>query len=213
MLALFYDTETNGLPLFREPSEDPRQPHIVQLAAHLVDMESRSILQTIDMVARPSGWTIPDDVADIHGLTTDRAIEIGVDESLIVNALMSLWAVAELRIAHNESFDARMVRIALKRFYGDELADEWKAGTAACTCNMATPILSLPPTAKMRAAGRHTPKRANLAEAYRHFFGRDFGGAHTAIADVNACMDVYWAIKDQEGAGQIPEGQILRGKS
>lgn len=35
--ALFFDTETTGLPLFEQPSEDPRQPHIVQLAACLVD--------------------------------------------------------------------------------------------------------------------------------------------------------------------------------
>lgn len=26
-LALFYDTETTGLPLFSEPSEHPGQPH------------------------------------------------------------------------------------------------------------------------------------------------------------------------------------------
>jgi len=35
-LAVFFDSETTGLPLFNEPSEDPRQPHIVQLAACLV---------------------------------------------------------------------------------------------------------------------------------------------------------------------------------
>lgn len=35
--ALFYDTETTGLPL----SEHPDQPHIVQLAAILVDLDTR----------------------------------------------------------------------------------------------------------------------------------------------------------------------------
>ena len=38
-LAIFYDTETTGIPLFSEPSEHPGQPHIVQLAACLVDQQ------------------------------------------------------------------------------------------------------------------------------------------------------------------------------
>lgn len=38
--ALFYDNETNGLPLFKEPSNHPGQPHIVQLAAVLVDLDT-----------------------------------------------------------------------------------------------------------------------------------------------------------------------------
>lgn len=37
---LFYDTETNGLPLWREPSNHPGQPHITQLAAELCDADS-----------------------------------------------------------------------------------------------------------------------------------------------------------------------------
>ena len=30
---LFYDVETTGLPLRGTPSDDPRQPHLVQFAA------------------------------------------------------------------------------------------------------------------------------------------------------------------------------------
>ena len=40
-------------------------------------------------------------------------------------------------------------------------------------------------------------KKANLTEAYRHFFNEDFEDAHTAIADVKACMSVYFAILDE----------------
>lgn len=37
------DCETTGLPLFKEPSEDPRQPHIVELAAMLIDGAHRAM--------------------------------------------------------------------------------------------------------------------------------------------------------------------------
>ena len=199
MLALVYDTETNGLPLSREPSSDPRQPHIVQLAAHLVDVDERRVIQSIDLIAEPDGWEIPEDVAAIHGITTERAKEVGLPEKLVLDVFLMLWNQAELRIAHNESFDSRIIRIAIKRlFKSDEAADYWKAGPAECTCNMATAIMKLPPTQKMRAAGRNTPKRANLAEAYKHFTGQDLQDAHTAIADVNACMNVWYAIQDLE---------------
>ncbi|KPB98993.1 hypothetical protein ACDH60_01720 [Pseudomonas ficuserectae] len=30
-LIAIYDTETTGLPLFREPNDDPRQPHLVNI--------------------------------------------------------------------------------------------------------------------------------------------------------------------------------------
>lgn len=42
--ALFYDCETQGIPLFKEPSEHPEQPHIVQVAACLVDVDTRKTL-------------------------------------------------------------------------------------------------------------------------------------------------------------------------
>lgn len=193
--ALFFDTETTGLPLFNEPSEDPRQPHIVQLGARLVDLGSRTIISTIDVICRPDGWTIPDDVAAVHGISTEHAERFGVSESVALGLFLDLWRVSDLRIAHNESFDARIIRIGQHRF-NDTEADAWQAGVAECTAKLATPIMKLPPTAKMKAAGRSHYKTANLAEAYRFFTGREIENAHSALADVDACMAVYFAVVD-----------------
>lgn len=197
--ALFYDAETTGLPLFKEPSSHPDQPHIVQLAAFLVDLDTRETLSSMDVIVRPEGWTIPDDMTAIHGISTQKALDFGVPEAQAVDMLLALHSNATVRIGHNEPFDARMVRIGAKRFIDprdpDEdlpMSDEWKAGAAECTARLATPICKLPPTAKMRG-GNKTP---TLLEAYQHFFGQDFPGQHTARGDALACMRVYFAIQD-----------------
>ncbi|GAP37342.1 3'-5' exonuclease [Piscinibacter sakaiensis] len=197
--VLFYDTETSGLPLFDQPSEDPRQPHLVQLGACLVDLDTRRTLSTMDVMVRPDGWTIPDEVAAVHGITTEMASDLGVPEPIAVSMLLDLWAAGRrLRIAHNEPFDARILRIALKRYRDDETADAWKAGGARCTQLLSTPILKLPPTEKMKAARRFHHKSANLGEAYQHFMGKPLQGAHSALVDVHGCMEVFFAIQDLE---------------
>jgi DNA polymerase-3 subunit epsilon len=200
ILGLFYDTETTGLPLFKEPSEHPDQPHIVQLGALLVDMDSREIVRELDVIIRPTDWTIADEVAKIHGITTERALTEGIPEAEAISELLSMWGAAEgeplERIGHNEQFDARIVRIGLKRFMGDVAADAWKAGKARCTAAIAGPIVKCPPTARMKAAGRHHFKTPTLQEAYQHFFGRAFEGAHGARADTRACMEIFFAVQD-----------------
>lgn len=195
MIGLFYDTETTGLPLFHEPSEDPRQPHIVQLAAALVDLDSRRTIASMDVIVRPDGWEIPAEVAAIHGITTDHARAVGVAEATALRMFVGFYN-ARKRIAHNEQFDARIVRIGLKRYDVGLDPDVWKAGPSECTQALSTPILKLPPTEKMRAAGRMHSKSANLGEAYKHFTGNELVGAHSAMVDVQACMAVYFAIKD-----------------
>jgi DNA polymerase-3 subunit epsilon len=197
--ALFYDTETTGLPLFKEPSEHPDQPHIVQLAAFLVDLNTRETLASMDVIVRPDGWVIPDEMTAIHGITTEKALRLGIPEPQAVDMLRALQENAGLRVGHNEPFDARMVRIAAKRFADPRdpglvipPSDEWKARAAACTAQLSHPILQLPPTANMRG-GHKTP---SLVEAYQHFFGQDYPGQHTARGDALACMRVYFAIQD-----------------
>lgn len=205
-LAMFYDTETTGLPLFSEPSEDPRQPHIVQLGASLVDLDTRVVLSSLDVIVAPNGWEIPAEVSAIHGITTELALDVGVPEHQAVDMLISMWRQAGVRIGHNEQFDARIVRIALMRHFTSVdaaeplLADEWKAGKAECTQRIATPILKLPPTEKMKRAGFLKHKSANLGEAYLYFTGEPLEGAHSAMVDVKACATVYFAARDKTEA-------------
>jgi DNA polymerase-3 subunit epsilon len=197
-LFFFYDTETTGLPDWSTPSEAPHQPHLVQLAAILVDPSTREIVQSIDLIVRPDAWEIPTEVSDIHGITTERALDEGVSEMAAVSMLMELWAGRRVRIGHNESFDARILRIALKRYFTDDIAEEWKAGAAQCTARLATPICALPPTEKMKAARRFHHKTPNLTEAYKVITGRDLEDAHSAMPDVLACKDIYFGIADRE---------------
>lgn len=190
-LILPFDTETTGLPDWKSPSDALHQPHIVQLSAHLVDAESRSILQTLDVIIKPDGWDIPplDDPANVHGITTEFAHDVGISEKLAVEMLVDMLG-DNLRVAHNTTFDNLIIRIALKRYLGDEIADKWKAGDYHCTMQQAKPIM------KMKFAQRGGIKPPKLTEAYEFFMGKPLVNAHTAIADTNACLSIFWAMQD-----------------
>ena len=202
-LILFYDTETTGLPLFKEPSEHPDQPHIVQLAAAIVDTDTRKTVSSMDVIIRPDGWTIPQEMTDIHGISQEFALDVGIPLNEAIYCFLSLWN-ERIRVAHNQSFDARIIRIAQHQIgdYTDEYMGKWKNGLSECTQKMATHVLKLPPTDKMSRYGFTKNKPANLRESYRHFFGTDFENAHSALADVNACIAVYFAIKDLENSNE-----------
>lgn len=198
---LVFDTETTGLPVWSKPSEDPCQPHITQLAAELCNADTGETLAYMDLLIRPQGWTIPDEVAALTGITTEKAEAYGVPIGAALPLFLDMWRKATLhRVAHNESFDMRMVRIAIMRDrgYPPEFADVWKAAPAFCTCASSISLVNCPPTERMLAAGRKGPKSPNLGEAYKHFTGLDLVNAHNAATDIMACKAVYFALKKLE---------------
>ena len=185
---LFYDSESTGLPVWNEPSGGENQPHIVQLGAILVDAATREEREVIDVIVRPDGWVIPDEVAAIHGITTERAMDEGIPEEDALSMFLELWRPDRLRVGHNQSFDERILRIAIKRYMDDAAAELWKTGKKSCTGLMTKPIC------KMLPKNRYGFKMPKLSEAYEFFHGSSFDGAHTALADTRACMAVYWSV-------------------
>lgn len=208
-LAIVFDTETSTLPLYKERSDDIRQPHIVQLAAALVDINSREIKESMDVIVRPEGWDFDPEAVKAHGITVEMASDVGIPEKVAVDQFLSMIRDYDaniidppfrLRIAHNEPFDARILRIALFRYFSESLADSFRAGPSYCTQKEATRIMKLPPSEKMKAKNMRFNKTANLGEAYRYFTDRELVGAHDAMVDLKACMEVYFAIQDSKVA-------------
>lgn len=134
-----------------------------------------------DRIIKPEGWEIPQATVDIHGITFEHAMDVGVSEKSAVEEFLAL-ADDYMRVGHNENFDARILRIALKRYFSDELADEWKAKHSDCTARLTRAECALPKS-----------KVPTLIEAYRHFYGEDYANPHNALADARACKSVYMA--------------------
>ena len=211
MLGICYDTETTGLPDYKNPSEGPQQPHIVELAAKVVNLDTMAVVDFFSCLIKPAGWTWDenDEAYQAHGITFEQAMDEGIPEPDALAQFLAMHnSAVDLRIGHNEAFDQRILRIAMKR-YGDgldgwetysqerkdEIADAFKARPSYCTCNSAKPILKLPPTPKMIATGKkHWFKTPNLDEAHQHFTGRPHVDAHRAMPDVDACLRVYFGL-------------------
>lgn len=204
-LVVVFDTETENLPKFRLPSSDPSQPHLVQLAAELCD-QTGAVLESMNVIIKPDGWTIPPDVAAIHGISTERALAEGIPEVDAVTMFQVLAGRAALRVAHNISFDDRIMRIAMIRA-GLERAviERIEAGPSACTLKLADAIMKLPPTERMVAAGFTKSKPPNLGEAMSFFFQEPHDKAHDAMADVIACRRIYFHIQALSAAAMGAE--------
>lgn len=177
-----YDTETTGLPVWSTPSDDPAQPHIVQLGAILCNADTQNNIQSINIIIKPDGWIIPDDMIAIHGITNELARDVGVSEKLAIEMLLDICGDSD-RVAYNKTFDQRIIRIALKRYgFGEEVMDKW-----AQKDNHHDPMRMYQKV--------HGGKNIKLVDAYHTVTGKTLKNAHSAIIDASAAKEIYFAIK------------------
>ncbi|WP_405118785.1 3'-5' exonuclease [Pseudomonas leptonychotis] len=176
-----FDTETTGLPDWKNPSEAGHQPHIVEIASLLCDAEG-NVIDRFQAIVRPNGWEVTPELTAIHGISHEQAMDEGIPEIEALDGFLALHARAGIRAAHNATFDDRIIRIAMSRYHSKELADSFKETTEKyCTCNNSRVQVGL-------------GKLPTLGEAYKHFFGQDLVEAHRAMPDAQACARVYFAL-------------------
>jgi DNA polymerase-3 subunit epsilon len=192
-MILFFDTETTGFVDERMPFDHECQPHLVQLAAQLCD-DVGKVVSGFSFIVDPAkdGASIPEKASAVHGITNEVAGRLGVARAFALTAFSHLYQRRDLFVAHNIKFDKAVIEIAIGRHNGRAKDLD---RTAFCTMEAAAPIVNLPPTERMLAAGIRKPKAPKLEECVKHFFGETLDGAHDAMVDVEACRRVYFYIK------------------
>lgn len=190
---IFFDTETTGLPVWEKPSDSIEQPHLTQIAAIVADADTQEVISSIDLTIKPDGWEVPEELEALNGLSTEYCLKNGVDERLAIMMFLELLRGCNRIVAHNSSFDQRILRIALKRYdYTDEVLEAWATKDAHyCTMRESKQIVGA-------VNSKGAIKNPNLSEAFKFFTGKELEKAHTALADTNACMEVYWALQNRE---------------
>jgi DNA polymerase-3 subunit epsilon len=199
-MKLVYDVETSGLPDWKKPSNDPSQPHIIQVAAILIDGLDNEIKRMNEYV-KPDGWELPAEITTLTGITQEKLMAEGKPIADVVAQFIEMWRLSDQTIAHNDSFDRRLFRIEMARLFGKvDLLEEWKIFPAFCTMLHSTNIVKCPPTEKMVKAAFGKFKAPKLEEAYEFFHGEKPKICHDAMADVETTLAVYKKIQIATGA-------------
>ena len=187
---LFFDTETTGTPRnYKAPISDSYNwPRLVQLAWVMAD-KSGNILKKKSVIIRPGGFSIPEDAAAVHGISTEKAEREGVLLHDVLDEFETDLSFAGQIVGHNIDFDMHIVGAELYRLDMDYdlLMDK------PCTCTMksSTDFCAIP-NPNTYFGGYKWP---SLQELYCKLFGHEFSDAHDALADITATKECYFELK------------------
>lgn len=173
---IFLDTETTGFG---------SSARIVQMAWLVYTMDGHE-LKSENHIIKPIGFEIPEETTEIHGITTQYALDKGKDLETTMLKFLNDLESSSLLVGHNISFDIRMVTYEFARIgaiFNFELIQK------VCTMNKSTDYCAIP-------SERRYYKKPKLQELHSKLFGDNFEGAHDASADIKATAKCYWKLRD-----------------
>lgn len=209
MRAFFYDTETTGLPNFRDAAGGESWPDVVQFAGKIINLETRSCEGALHCYVIPHRPIDPK-AAEVTGIDIDHVNKVGVSRRFLVAAYNGLAKTCDLTICHNRSFDDTVIRTAYIR-EGLEPVEQ----KGFCTKDASTPICKVPKKPNKYGKTMGSSKWPTLTEAHAILVkGLQFDmthpdpwadiaergkipGAHDALNDVDALIDIFWALWDR----------------
>ena len=176
---LFFYTKTTGVPF----AHTQNWPRLVQLAWILTDGEGYPLSQDNEIV-KPEGFVIPADAARVHGITTEKAMQMGKPLREVIDLFLQDAGKAQCIVGHNISFDQKVVGAELCRL---GIPDTISTAKSLCTMHAGTDYCKIP--------GYYGYKWPKLQELYNKLFCYDFEDAHDAMADITATKKCFFEMR------------------
>ncbi len=192
-LIMAYDTETTGLWDFKGDIFGSNQPNLVQLGYKVWDSKKNVIFEAGHLVdtTQHSSWNgIEEGAYNAHHITEENVRLYGMRPQIAMMQWQEWCERCSLFIAHNDAFDTKVMQCFAKRTGFNP--DVFSTGSKFCTMQSLTNVCKVP-----NPNGRGGFKWPQLIEAYTFAFGRAFEDAHNALADVNACGDLFWWMHEK----------------
>lgn len=189
MTYLIFDTETVGTPKDYKtgPSADNNWPKMVQLAWSL--QRDGKELSRGNFIIKPEGFEIPEEAANIHGITTERALKEGLPLRDVLRYFCCALKLCDAVVCHNTGFDLNVVGSEFLRLATINHLDGMKA---IDTMRPLSEYVGLP---NKWGSGYKWP---SLQELHNKLFNRGFEDAHDANVDIEATARCFWELKKRK---------------
>ena len=178
-MYLIFDTETTGLPKnWNAPITDVSNwPRCVQIAWQLHDDMGRMVSHE-DFLIIPENYKIPYDAEQIHGISTDLAMQQGKPLNEVLDLFNEALSKTKFVVGQNLNFDLNIMGCEFHRSNKSKTLNELRV---LDTSTEKTALLCEIP------GGRYGKfKLPTLTELHEKLFNQPFNEAHNATADVEA---------------------------
>ena len=191
-MALFIDTETNGLPDMKDMvwgnypdfhnSNKYDSARIVQLSFIVTDKQYNN-LDLQDYIIKREGFDINN--SEFHAITNEVSDKDGVDFEEAFLAFYESLKKTDHIIAHNIAFDISVIKSELYRRKLFHIIEEIDKKKLLCTMRHTKNIIKI-----INKFGKY--KYPSLKELYRYCFDKEIENAHNSKYDV---INLYDSIK------------------
>ena len=181
MYTMVIDTETTGLPeknsnnVFYNPDNLSKYENSRLVEIGYIILCGDRVCKTFQTIVRYDSIHIAN--SDIHGITTEFAIENGVNIITVLKTLEKDLEKVERIVAHNADFDLKILLSEAYRYSMKSLVNKLKSVDVFCTCKNGMTKLNL-------------QKHPKLIELCTIFNITNYA-MHTALGDCIACSQCY----------------------
>ena len=201
MKVAVIDTETNDLPDYTKPADDPCQPRLASLAIICLELGedgTASDVREFTFKIKPEGWEMKPGASKVNGLTTEDLIATGEPVLGVLGAYQNIVEMGHVIAAYNAQHDCKVMRGELRRAGLDDMFER--------TFNVCLMRACEPLKIKKASGKGGWPK---LSDACRHFEIPVEPDVHTAINGARCALGVLLALKK---LGKLPEAAVHKAK-